>query len=172
MSFWRRIFAKESRPGPMAGLYGAVVECARNRDWYEKGGVADTMDGRFDMLALVMVLVLRRLDREGEPQRHNAVALTERFIDDMDGQMRQIGIGDFVVGKHIGRMMGALGGRIDAYNTAFDADGDLEAALTRNLYRGERPSDEAVAYVVAESQKLAAQIDAQPLQQLIDGKIA
>src|SRR3546814_20179510 len=74
-----------------------------------------SVDGRFDMLALVMTLVLLRLDSEGEPLRQAAVDLTERFIDDMDGQLRQIGIGDFVVGKHVGKMMGALGGRMDAY---------------------------------------------------------
>src|SRR3546814_12384851 len=83
----------------MLPLYGAVVEYARAPRWYVEGGVEDSVDGRFDMLALVMTLVLLRLDSEGEPLRQAAVDLTERFIDDMDGQLRQIGIGDFVVGK-------------------------------------------------------------------------
>src|SRR3546814_11260430 len=102
------------------------------------------------MLALVMTLVLLRLDREGEALRQPAVELTERFIDDMDGQIRQLGIGDFVVGKHIGKMMGALGGRLDAYGEALAEGGDLEAALVRNPYRGAAPSPAALTYVAAE----------------------
>src|SRR3546814_17441032 len=88
------------------------------------------------MLALVLTLVLLRLDREGEALRQPAVELTERFIDDMDGQIRQLGIGAFVVGKHIGKMMGALGGRLAAYGDALAEGGALEAELVRNLYRG------------------------------------
>src|SRR3546814_4112085 len=126
----------------MLPLYGAVVEYARAPRWYVEGGVEDSVDGRFDMLALVMTLVLLRLDSEGEPLRQAAVDLTERFIDDMDGQLRQIGIGDFVVGKHVGKMMGALGGRRAAYGPALAGEGDLDAALVRNLYRGNAPRSE------------------------------
>ena len=62
----------------------------------------------------------------------------------MDGQLRQIGIGDVVVGKHVGRMMGALGGRLGAYRDGLAA-GDLGPALVRNLYRGEPPAARALA---------------------------
>ena len=75
----------------------------------------DTLDGRFDMIAAILALVLLRLEAEGEAGRGPSVLLTEIFIDDMDGTLRQIGIGDYVVGKHVGRMMGALGGRLAAF---------------------------------------------------------
>src|SRR3546814_7309798 len=123
------------------------------------------------MLALVMTLVLLRLDREGEALRQPAVELTERFIDDMDGQIRQLGIGDFVVGKHIGKMMGALGGRLDAYGEALAEGGDLEAALVRNLYRGAAPSPEALTYVAAEVRRLHDAIGRQPLDSLLEGEL-
>lgn len=171
MSIWRRLFAKQPPPQPMLALYGAVVEKARQPHWYTEGRVADTIDGRFDMLALVLTLVLRRLDREGEPLRQAAVDLTERFIDDMDGQLRQVGIGDFVVGKHVGKMMGALGGRIDAYNEGLDEGGDLEAALVRNLYRGDEAAGQAAAYVAGRVRALAAAIDRQALDKLLAGEI-
>src|SRR5205823_30948 len=70
--------------------------------------------------------------------------LTERFVDDMDGQLRQMGIGDIVVGKHIGKMMSMLGGRLGAYRDGLAA-GDLAPALVRNLYRGEAPASAALA---------------------------
>jgi cytochrome b pre-mRNA-processing protein 3 len=128
-----------------AALYAAIVAKGREPHWYLDGGVADSVDGRFDMIAAVLCLVLLRL--EGDPDGPAPSAhLAERFVDDMDGQLRQIGIGDIVVGKHIGRMMGMLGGRLGAYRAALDA-GDLDAALVRNLYRGEAPAPDALAHV-------------------------
>ena len=73
--------------------------------------------------------------------------LTEIFIADMDGQLRQIGIGEMVVGKHVGRMMGALGGRVGAYREALENGADLQNAILRNIFRGEKPDDAALAYL-------------------------
>ena len=67
-----------------------------------------------------------------------SVRLTERFVTDMDGQLRESGIGDIGVGKHIGKMMAMLGGRLGAYRDGLAA-GDLDTALRRNLYRGVEP---------------------------------
>ena len=71
--------------------------------------------------------------------------LTEIFIDDMDASLRQIGIGDYVVGKHVGRMMGALGGRLTPSATALAERGDFEAAVRRNVFHDAPPSDAALA---------------------------
>jgi cytochrome b pre-mRNA-processing protein 3 len=65
----------------------------------------------------------------------------------MDGQLRQEGIGDVVVGKHIGRMVSALGGRLSAYRAALLDEAELREALVRNLYRGVAPSGDAVTHV-------------------------
>ena len=78
--------------------------------------------------------------------------LTEIFIDDMDGTLRQIGIGDYVVGKHVGRMMGALGGRLDAPSGG--ARRPFEAAVRRNIFHESPPSDEAVAFVAGAARAL------------------
>jgi cytochrome b pre-mRNA-processing protein 3 len=125
-------------------LYTAIVARAREPHWYE-AGVPDTVDGRFDMIATTLAFVLLRL--EDDPAAAEASArLTERFVDDMDGQLREIGIGDIIVGKHIGKMMGMLGGRLGAYRTAL-AEGSLGPALVRNLWRGETPEPAALAHV-------------------------
>src|SRR3546814_20475584 len=65
----------------------------------------------------------------------------------MDGQLRQIGIGDMIVGKHIGRMMSALGGRLSAYRSGLGAGESLEDALVRNLYRGNAPAPDQLEHV-------------------------
>ena len=126
-------------------LYNAVVLHARAEHWYLAGAVPDTVDGRFDMIAAVLSVVLIRL--EGDPGGAELGArLTERFIDDMDGQLRELGVGDVVVGKHIGKMMGMLGGRLGAYRDSIES-GDVDAALVRNLYRGTAPTGDALAHV-------------------------
>ena len=126
-------------------LYDAVIARARQPHWYLDGAVPDTLDGRFDMVAAVLAMVQLRLETDPAGAEPSAM-LTERFVDDMDAQVRQIGFGDMVVGKHVGRMMGMLGGRLGAYRDGI-AQGTLDAALVRNLYRGEAPDPQAVAHV-------------------------
>ena len=105
MSFLQRLFPDRKQRAALAPLYAAIVAEGRDPFWYREGQVPDTIDGRFDMIAAVTALVLLRLEAEGEAGRGPAILLTETFIDDMDATLRQIGIGDYVVGKHVGRMM-------------------------------------------------------------------
>jgi cytochrome b pre-mRNA-processing protein 3 len=142
MSLFQRLFGPKSDPrDPCRPLYAATVARARSPAWY-LDGVPDTLDGRFDMLAALLALVMIRLERD-EAGRQPSVHLAELFVDDMDGQLRQIGIGDMIVGKHIGRMMAALGGRLGAYRDAGRDVAALRAALVRNLWQGEDPGDAA-----------------------------
>jgi len=158
------------RPGPdpreaRRPLWNAVVATARAPHWYEAGGVPDTLDGRFDMISLVLALVLHRIDDDPD-EALAGVQLTELFVSDMDGQMRQIGFGDMVVGKQVGRMVGALGGRLGAYRAA-DGSGELRAALVRNLWRGKAPADAALDHVAAEVAALRAALAAMPVGALL-----
>ena len=137
MSFFDRLFGRRNANEALRPLYNAVVAKGRERHWYVEGGVPDTIDGRFETIAAILALVIARLELENE-QRQHVAWLVELFVTDMDGQLREIGIGDMVVGKHVGRMMGALGGRIGAYRDGLKA-GTFEAALVRNLYRGTEP---------------------------------
>ncbi len=139
------LFRRTDPKHALQPLYDAVVARGRQPHWYLEGQVPDTLDGRFDMIAAILSLVLLRMEALGAAD--DSVRLTELFVDDMDGQLRQIGIGDLVVGKHIGRMMSALGGRLGAYREALAPDGDLAAALERNLYRGAAPAPDAVEHV-------------------------
>ncbi|HEX8194017.1 MAG TPA: ubiquinol-cytochrome C chaperone family protein, partial [Allosphingosinicella sp.] len=118
MTFLNRIFGDRKERAALQPLYARIVEEARAPWWYTGGAVPDTIDGRFDMVSSILALVLLRFEREGEAARRPEVLLTEVFIDDMDGTVRQLGIGDQVVGKHVGKMMGALGGRLGAYRDA------------------------------------------------------
>jgi len=165
-----RLIRRQPVRPPMDELYRSVVALAREPRWYTAGAVPDTLDGRFDMVALVLSLALVRLEREAAP--HALVGLTERFVEDMDGSLREIGVGDLVVGKHVGRMVGALEGRLGAYRAAIGGSAPLRDALVRNLYRGEAPDEAALAWIEGEIPALAARFDATPLDRLLVGEIA
>ena len=123
----------ELRP-PMRQLWHRVVEVAREPQWYAEGGIADSVPGRFDAITIVLSLVLLRMEAS-EAMRGETARLTELFVADMDGQLRQSGVGDVVMGKHMGRLMSALGGRIDAFRAALAQPDDaaLTAAVERNI---------------------------------------
>ena len=143
MSFFSKIFSRDNPNAKMQPLYNAIVSEGRQLAWYEEAQVPDSIDGRFDMIAAIFSLVLIRLEKD-EARGQELAWLTEVFIKDMDGQLRQIGIGDMIVGKHVGRMMGALGGRVGAYRKALENGADLNDAIVRNIFRGEKPGDAAL----------------------------
>ncbi|MEO6151910.1 MAG: ubiquinol-cytochrome C chaperone family protein [Croceibacterium sp.] len=125
------------RPDPreaLRPLWHGVVARSREPAWYRACGVVDTVPGRFDMVTAILALVLLRLEHNPETARQQAL-LTELFVEDMDGQLRQSGVGDLMVGKHIGKLVSALGGRLGAFRAAL-AEGNgatWREALARNV---------------------------------------
>jgi cytochrome b pre-mRNA-processing protein 3 len=118
VSLLSRIFGKrEDDRAYVRPLWHRTVAIAREPQWYSDCGIADTVPGRFDAVTLVLALVLLRMERE-PALREASARLTEVFVEDMDGQLRQSGVGDLVVGKHIGRLMSVLGGRLGAFREA------------------------------------------------------
>ena len=171
MSFLSRIFGEKRQREALHPLYAAIVAAGRDPAWYRDGGVPDTIDGRFDMISTVLALVLNRLESEGEASRRATVLLTEVFIDDMDGTVRQIGIGDQVVGKHVGRMMSALGGRLGAYRDAERDEPAFAAAIRRNVFRDSPPSEAQVALVAERLARFRAALAAAPYPELMAGRL-
>lgn len=115
-------------------LYAAAVAQARRPEFYGGLGVPDTLDGRFELIALHLFLILRRLKAQpgSEPVGQ---ALVDLFVEDMDASLRELGAGDLGVGRKVKTMGQALYGRIAAYETGLAGPGDeLEAALRRNLF--------------------------------------
>ncbi|HYD12594.1 MAG TPA: ubiquinol-cytochrome C chaperone family protein [Allosphingosinicella sp.] len=170
MSLFQRIFGETKQRAPLQPLYAAIVARGRAPAWYRDGQVPDTLNGRFDMIAAILSLVLLRLEREGESGKGPSVLLTEIFIEDMDGTLRQLGIGDYVVGKHVGRMMGAVGGRLTAFRQGL-ADGALAPAVERNIFHEAPPSDEALALVAQGLERFAAALDGLSAETILAGEL-
>ena len=153
----------------MRPLYDALVAAAREPAWYREGTVPDTLEGRFDMVATMVALTLLRLEAEGDRARAEAVTLTEIFIDDMDGTLRQIGIGDFVVGKLVGKLVGALGGRLGALREAMAGGEALELWVRRNVFRDGPSSHPQVAWVAERLRGLHERLAATAMEPLLAG---
>lgn len=148
MTFWKH-FWKPAHADPkvlLIPLYNQIVAKARQSHWYEIGHVPDSIDGRFDMIATVFSLVLLRLETQSS-QAGNMAYLTEVLVDDMDGQLREVGVGDMIVGKHIGKIISSVGGKIAAFRDTLANKDKLDETITRNLYRGEAVNMSALAHV-------------------------
>ena len=140
-------------------LYCNAVELARDPAFFRDHGVADTVDGRFDALALVVALVMRRLKGCGDAGAELSQQLFDSMFSDMDLSLREMGAGDIGVSKRVRVMAEAFMGRLDAYATALDNNDReaLAAAIGRNLLRDSgSASGPLVDHVLALDARLSA----------------
>lgn len=170
MSFLTKLFGKSQDDRVVARpLWHRTVEIAREKEWYRDCGVADTVAGRFDMITLILSVVMIRMERDAELVEPS-VRLTELFVEDMDGQLRESGVGDVVVGKRMGQLMSVLGGRLGAYREGLtSADEAVMAdAVNRNvnLHEGTDP-----LLVARRARAFAAGLDLVPAYRVLDAEI-
>jgi cytochrome b pre-mRNA-processing protein 3 len=156
-----RFFRRNPTGRSIASLYGTIVAQARAAPFYRTYGVPDTVNGRFEMVVLHTVLVLRRLEAEPVPIRTLGQGLFDQFCGDMDGSLREMGVGDLAVPTKMRKIGEAFYGRQTAYAAALEAP-DPEAlvgALARNVFGA--PADPGAArlasYVRAAAGQLAGQ---------------
>lgn len=149
------------RDTSVARLHGAIMAAAREPEIYAVFGVRDDFEGRFEMLALVATLVLRRLGALPAPSGAVAQALVDGIFDGLDDGLRRAGVGDLSVGGKVRKLAQGFYGRAGAYTEALDSgDGAaLRAALSRNLFAGrlapETVPDGLVAWLAALETRLA-----------------
>lgn len=173
MQLLRRLFGKSDADprDALRPLYTQIVEHARQPHWYLEGGVPDSVNGRFEMVSAMFAQVLLRLEKE--PDRAGEMAfLTEIFVADMDAQLREIGVGDMIVGKRVGKLVGAFGGRLGAYRDALARgdDADLKATLQRNLYGDHAPSDAQLTHTVNAMRDVSKSLSAVAAAALVAGE--
>lgn len=144
-----------------AAVYTRTGEWARAPELFEHCGIPDTLDGRFDSLALHAALVIGRLQREADGE-----ALAQAFFDVMfkhlDLTLREIGVQDLGVGRRIKIMAEGFHGRALAYREALAGGAEpLADVLRRNAYGGSPPADPAaVARLEAHVRQLAGRLEA------------
>ena len=143
-------------PARGSTLFEAAVAEARQPHWFVAGQVPDTIDGRFAVLAAVAALLTVRLEAGGEEGRAGAVALAERFVEAMDSEHREMGIGDPALGRTVRRLVAALAGRVDRLRAGFagggsGGNGDFYEGLVESFYPGAGPPDAAAAAHVGQA---------------------
>ena len=157
-------------------LYREIVTQARAPALYDAFGVADTLDGRFDLVVLHVYLALRRLRGGGRAAKALSQAIFDVMFADMDRSLREIGVSDHSISKRVRDMIKAFYGRIAAYDRALDPkggqDGGLEAALLRNVFRDAEEKQAEAARLAGYVRRQAAALEAQPLSALLRGELS
>ena len=151
-------------------LYAAAVEQARSPVFYADFGTPDTVEGRFEQVALHVYLILRRLKDDQPGAKKVGQKLFDVMFQNMDDALRELGVGDMSIGRKIRTLAGNFYGRVAAYEDSLSGGGDkddLKRALGRNIFEDEEASEAALLadYV----RNAAAFIEAQPVPRIVGG---
>lgn len=166
-------FGQRSRRVVIDALYERIVAASRQPVFYADWQVPDTPLGRFEMIALHMILFLRRLREETGTARDVAQEVTDVFFRDVEHAIRELGIGDLGVPKRIKKLARMFYGRASAYSEAIDA-GDADAlarALARNV-KPELTGWAGAAPIAAYALKTADALASQQLEHLLAADIS
>lgn len=141
-------------------VYAVALSQIRTPAFYEAYSVPDTFDGRFDLLVLHLFMVVNRMVDEPSVGEEFNQALFDATFADMDQTLREMGIGDMGIPKHMRRMMMAFNGRMHAYSEAINS-GFFRTSLMNNLYgtcelKPYREAELMEAYVKANIRALKA----------------
>jgi cytochrome b pre-mRNA-processing protein 3 len=168
LSLIRKDPAKEAA----TAFFASISEQARHPRFYEAMGVADSVDGRFELLILHTYLVLKRLKAKGREEERLSQRLADALFANLDDALREMGVGDLSVAKKIRRMAEGFRGRIAAYEKAMEREDDAElaAALARNVYESDDPSKavQLASYV----RRAVRSLDEQPAARLLAGIVS
>lgn len=170
---WRRLFPVP--PAQEAGrtLYAAAALQARRPAFYRDLGVADTVEGRFELYSLHVALILIRLRGQGQIAADTAQHLFDAYVRSLDDALREMGVSDVGVGRKMKGLGQAFYGRLKAYEEAISRLPDaaaLEALLGRTALEG-RPG-RAAGLLADYVSRAAADLSGQPLEALTEGRVA
>ena len=146
ISWWRQWSANKRIKQTAYAEYSALVARARAPHLFEKGGLEDTLDGRFEAIVLHLFLH-KKQQTPAQTKTPGMRYIQEAFIDDMDRSLREMGVGDMGVSVRIKKMVSALYGRLQAYEESWDDEAQFNQALIRNAYRGKALAPETLSHL-------------------------
>lgn len=168
LDFLFRRLTAEPRRG--TALFDAVTAIAREPHWYVEGTVPDTIDGRFAVLATVIALTLVRLEAEGEDGHAVSVALTERFVEVMESEHRELGLGDPTLGRTVRKLVGSLARRNDLWRSVVNGQIEWVTGARESLYKG-GVSAEALGHAARALELLWARLRRARLADIEQGRL-
>jgi cytochrome b pre-mRNA-processing protein 3 len=173
MNIIKNIFSFSNEKKTAHKLYEIIVKQSRQPTFYESCGVADTFDGRFDMISLHMILILRRLKSDINQTRKLSQALFDFMFDDFDLNLRELGIGDMGVLHRVKEMTKAFYGRLESYDRGLKLEDDsiLLAALQRNLYRKNNVTNANLLSITYYTRRQSLYLDKMSIKNLLAGEL-
>lgn len=160
-----------SQPERGQALFDAVVKEAREVHWYTDGQVPDTIDGRFAVLATVCALLIVRLERGTDAGAAASAALTERFVEAMDAEHRQLGLNDPGLGRRVRKLVAALERRVDEWRAATAGEREWDETVEGSLYRSTGATDYALAHSGLALRKLWERLEQVQESSLVKGEL-
>lgn len=164
----KRLFIPDPTQLQAHAAYVCLVTQARKTFFYSDWQVADTLDGRFDIILLHLSLAMERC-RGAEGAEEFLRLLPEVFFADMDRSLREMGAGDTGIGRRVQAMAQALYGRLDAYQRAGDTT--LGETLKRNVYRNKPVDPTSVSALASYVLRNREGLRRQPVDVLLRGNI-
>ncbi|MGI8704374.1 MAG: ubiquinol-cytochrome C chaperone family protein [Sphingomicrobium sp.] len=158
------------RPRRGQALFDSAVAEARSPHWFTQGEVTDTIDGRFAMLATICALFIVRLESGSAEGEAASAALTERFIEAMDAEHRQIGLNDPGLGRRVRKLVGSLERRVDDWRAAIAGECDWSECVVSSVYRGSEPRDDALKHSDEKLRDLWERLSSAPDDLLVEGR--
>ena len=163
---------RRGRRQAVNAAYRAIVARAREPWFFLEWGVPDTLDGRFEVLALHAFLLLNRLKSERAATAEFAQDLFDTMFADLDRAVREMGATDIGVGRHVKEMARGFYGRIAAYEAGLaGSDAVLRDALARNLFGTAPPSEAQLAMAAEYLRDQAAALRAADIPLLLGGAV-
>lgn len=166
------LFRRNPHRSAASALYLQIVERARDPAFFLSHSVPDTLDGRFELIALHAFLVLNRLKADHPRNAELAQMLFDTMFADLDRGIRELGASDIGVGRRVKQMAKGFYGRILAYERGLAADDAvLGEALRRNLYGTVTPPPEAVAAMARYMRRQVAALARQQEHEFLSGNM-
>ncbi len=159
---------------PAFVLYGAIVAQARQPYFYSDLSVCDTVDGRYDMIIIHAFLLFHRLKNENEEARQLSQAVFDTMFKDLDQSLREMGVGDMGVGPRIKKMAASFYGRIKAYDTALENDGNhiLQEVIARNVFNKTEPDTVVLEYLASYIRSNVEHLERVNVDKFLNGDLA
>ena len=153
-------------------IYDSTVQRSRGIDLYARMGAPDTVEGRFELLTVHVLLSIERLNGLGDRGRAVGQDLFDLYLHNLDSALREMGVGDLAVGKRMKTLGQLFYGRGVAYRDALTSANprDLEAVVTRTILAEEAgKSPVALArYLTNEAKRLNGVADVESLAEPVN----
>ena len=172
MFFNSYVMTKHQKRDLIDSFYQKIVDVSRNKVFYTKLNIPDTLDGRFDLLALFSIILTFSLSRLGEKGIELSQILFDKIFLDLDLSLRELGAGDAGVHIKIKNMIRAYMGRQKAYCDCFENDNyvKLEESFIKNIYRNKKQYDNGPKLLVKFSKKCILKFKDKHIEYFISNK--